>query len=91
MQSVMQMFVARFASRDPLMQSVMQMFVARFASRDPLMQSVMQMFVARFASRDPCILPVTVMLLQSKYRGLSTAAAKSAAFGRDDKFCVCPT
>ncbi len=35
MQSVMQMFVARFASRDPSMQSVMQMFVARFASRDP--------------------------------------------------------
>ncbi len=35
MQSAMQMFVARFASKDPLMQSAMQMFVARFASKDP--------------------------------------------------------
>jgi len=35
MQSVMQMFVARFASEGPLMQSVMQMFVARFASEGP--------------------------------------------------------
>jgi hypothetical protein len=63
MQSVMQMFVARFASRDPSMQSVMQMFVARFASRDPSMQSVMQMFVARFASRDPSMQSVMQMFV----------------------------
>ena len=77
MQSATQMFVARFASRDPLMQSAMQMFVTRFASRDPLMQSAMQMFVTRFASRDPCILPVASLLLQAKCRGLSTTAAKT--------------
>ena len=35
MQSAMQTFVARFASKDPLMQSAMQTFVARFASGDP--------------------------------------------------------
>ena len=35
MQSAMQMFVARSASRNPLMQSVMRMFVARSALRNP--------------------------------------------------------
>jgi len=31
----MQMFVTRFASKDPQRQSAMQMFVTRFASKDP--------------------------------------------------------